>query len=69
MFYAVQPLKENVNAWCALCFGRLGVVHFTQSSDEEISSAGVTRFLSSEGGTPPLLSIVSRLDQVTEKLI
>ena len=72
-----KPAKEDVSGWCALCFGRLHVSRSIQKirgcnetdeltcSDSDVSDGNAGHHMSSRGGTPPLLSIVTRMDQVS----
>jgi len=68
-----KPSKDDVSGWCTLCFGHLSVsrprdellasndTDDVTCSDSDASSA---RHISCLGGTPPLLSIVTHMDQV-----
>ena len=68
-----KPAKDDVSGWCTLCFGRLNISRSIDGrpasnetddvtcSDSDSSSG---RHISSIGGTPPLLSIVTHMDQV-----
>lgn len=72
-----QPAKEDVSGWCMLCFGRLNVMpprdkpracndtdDTSGSDDSEETDTSSSCHLSCRGGTPPLLSVVSHMDQV-----
>ena len=54
----VQPQKGDVNGWCRLCFGDLKMKRpwddGGSSTDEE----------NRRKGKPPLLSVISHMDQV-----
>ena len=68
-----KPSKDDVSSWCTLCFGRLSVLRprdeFPASNETEDTSCSESdtssgRHVSCLGGTPPLLSIVTHMDQV-----
>ena len=71
----LQPKLSEEKTWCILCFGeefwrRLVTQRGVKSSSDSLDSNGDGR-LSGEGtvqpsGLPPLLSIVSAMEQVTE---
>jgi len=72
-----KPAKEDVSGWCTLCFGRLDVSRPSDDlrgcnetdeltcSDSDASDGDIRRRVSCRGGTPPLLSIVTHMDQVS----
>jgi len=76
-----KPAKEDVNGWCTLCFGRLNVSRprdelpadgesdYVTSSDCEASDTNTGHRISCRGGTAPLLSIVTLMDQVWHCLL
>lgn len=68
------PAKEDVSGWCRLCFGQLDIsrprdeLRGCNGTDEltcSDSDASDGRHVSCRGGTPPLLSIVTYIDQPT----
>ena len=70
----LKPAKDDISGWCSLCFGRLNVLRPRDAinetddvtcSDSELSDTATgRRHVSCIGGTPPLLSIVTHMDQV-----
>ncbi|KAK7101891.1 gem-associated protein 2-like [Littorina saxatilis] len=54
------PQHNDAESWCRLCFGRLQLKTTGEDGSSETSS------LQNDGnGTPPLLSIIARMDQPT----
>lgn len=51
------PNKEDVQKWCSLCFGEMQVS--ASSREQRVPS------LQSTGGSPPLLSIITQMNQPT----
>ena len=80
-FFKFQPLKDDVEHWCGLCFGkyqsvrakqlveasRTGSVHDKGEGQEKMDTSACDNdenASTTDNGTPPLLSIVSHMDQV-----
>lgn len=73
-----KPSKEDINGWCQLCFGRLKVASRSgganddpcgaeDKEDDDKGDALVERLEADQAtsGSPPLLSIVAFMDQVS----
>ncbi|XP_076468668.1 gem-associated protein 2-like [Babylonia areolata] len=57
------PQPTDAESWCRLCFGRLQLKTKTEGGAD--GSAETSRLQNDGNGTPPLLSIVARMDQPT----
>ena len=62
----LQPLKENTESWCRLCFGRYQHARIEEGDHAStLDAATPSGAANSERGTPPLLSILAHMDQVS----